>query len=316
MNSIVDLLSPISERSVCGDEDVPSVYKVLGSPFASNIADSYSLKRDCEDVLLRDCKHIGVAVKLAIVNLQIGGLRGFGEGLDLVDGLLCTFWDAAFPLMQDGDARIGSFDLFNPGERTTVHALDFLKQTKCIGEMTLESVGEVKSLYGERPPEVAGCLTFIQKMGYKEREAVILGIMQSKMALERIELRFNVKRTQAPDLSRMRKLIDDASEGCFRLFGAALFDETVENKGSEIAKKTIQSLAGKALERNEILQQLEGVRKYFDACEPSSPVATLIERAQAIAKLNFVDIARLLHRGVTDPIAKLVWDSDFEVKKE
>ncbi len=60
----------------------------------------------CTDALASRSKDVQIAAWLTEALLKTERLAGFKEGLDLIRGLLETFWDTLYPELEDGDAEL------------------------------------------------------------------------------------------------------------------------------------------------------------------------------------------------------------------
>ncbi len=71
----------------------------------------------CQEALATKSKDLQLAAWLAEALLWTDGFAGLQQGLDLVRGLLETFWDTLYPQLEDGDAELRAAPLDWIGSR-------------------------------------------------------------------------------------------------------------------------------------------------------------------------------------------------------
>jgi type VI secretion system protein ImpA len=69
------------------------------------VADWVEVAKLCQDAIATQSKDLQLAVWLAEAQLKREGVRGFGEAVQLCQGLLNKFWDNLYPELDDGDAE-------------------------------------------------------------------------------------------------------------------------------------------------------------------------------------------------------------------
>ena len=124
MSTVEQLLIPISAEAPCGadmqfaaeldaiararEADDPSLEQGAWVTTVKQ-ADWKFVGAQCDQLIATRSKDLKLAVWLVEARARTDGLRGFGEGLQLVSGLCDRYWDSLFPLADDGDhdLRIG-----------------------------------------------------------------------------------------------------------------------------------------------------------------------------------------------------------------
>ncbi len=67
------------------------------------VADYAQVVKLCQDVIATESKDLQLAVWLCEALLKKESINGLREGLDLCRGLIETFWDGLYPVVEDGD---------------------------------------------------------------------------------------------------------------------------------------------------------------------------------------------------------------------
>jgi type VI secretion system protein ImpA len=65
----------------------------------------------CTDVLTKQSKDLQIAAWITEALANLEGLSGLRQGLELVRGLLDTFWDSVYPQIEDGDLDLRAMPL-------------------------------------------------------------------------------------------------------------------------------------------------------------------------------------------------------------
>jgi type VI secretion system protein ImpA len=338
---IAKLLQPIAEDSPCGDDleydpafaELETV--IQGKPeqqFGKTIIPAE--EPDWRDIqkrvlpLLERSRDMRLAVYLVRALLGTQGFVGFGEGLELLKGLLQTYWEQMHPRLDPADDN-------DPTMRANILGslcdwdmmLRRIRETPLVHSRTFGRFGlrEIDIAAGTQPaPEgseapttaaIDGAFTECDVEELKATAAAVRGALASVAAIDAY-FTDQVGAAQAPDMGELIKNLKEAQQ---------VLTERLSRRGvSEVVPVAEEALEGEAglpgdaaaqaggaaapvrigeiTTRDDVIRLLDKICDYYAKYEPSSPVPLLLHRAKRLASKHFMDILRDL--AAADAIAQ------------
>ncbi len=165
-------------------------------------ADYPAVIKLASEALATKSKDLQLAAWLTEALLKTEGFSGVRQGLDLVKGLLETFWDTLYPVLEDGDAELRMTPLnwvatslgfplrLAPINKARHSWLEYTESRKVIYEAQADTedkkAARAKALEsGKLPPEdFDKAFAETPKAYYVEAEATLDGCMQTVAALD------------------------------------------------------------------------------------------------------------------------------------
>jgi type VI secretion system protein ImpA len=268
--------------------------------------------RDLAIALLGRSKDIRAAVLLTRAELQIRGMPGLKQGLELMAGLLSRFWSDLHPQLDpdeglDPSSRVnvlldlcGLDTLLKPLRATP------LIHSRIFGVVTYRDLEALKS-GGSAPPETqqqdaAKVTGAFQDCDLDELRAVtrdVAGALAEACALDQA-LADHVPPQSMPDLSPLTDLLS-AIHGVLetRLDERQPpldVDSAIVSAADSVAHDSsgvrLAAMSAQISSREDVLRALDRICDYYESYEPSSPVPLLLKRARRLATGSFIDIVR------------------------
>lgn len=262
------------------------------------------------DKLLQESKNLNVAVLLTRALLRVEGLPGFYVGLSVIKGLVEQFWDGLYPPLDPTDA--------DPMERLnamralwTTQGLSELRgspivSVRGLGEFSLNDVlvakGVNKPKAGVTPPSPQHVIKGI------ETGASVELLTQARESLENLKaieatVRAKTGDSFAFDTAPLREVLQRivltlnehvkqpaAPSAAADLVNAGAMGGD-PNLVSPAASVPMQ-IPGQIQSRDDVVEALEKICRYYEQNEPSSPVPLLMQRAKRLATMNFMEIMK------------------------
>lgn len=274
--------------------------------------------------LLERTRDLRVAAYLTRALLDTDGLRGFADGLALMEGLIERYWDDVYPRLDPEDnndptLRVNTLvSLCDP--ETTLRDLRLapLVHSRSLGRFSLRDAQVAAGLLTplvadeERPPPNQTMIDgAFQEVGLEDLQATADTAAEAMERAERIEalLTDQVGVTAAPDMSALASLLKEirqvlAEQLRRRGVDAAGESETgefVESGAAGGAPATGQRMiVGDIASREDVIRTLDKICEYYRRYEPSSPVPFLLKRAQRLVTMDFMEVLRDLAPNATE----------------
>lgn len=333
MSSIANFLEPISSEKPCGENlaydqaFLDLQVKVRGkeeTQFSAAEDPNWKELLELSTGLLARFRHLQVGVTYTLALLQTEGLLGFRDGLKLLHGWLDKYWDKVYPGLDPDDNN-------DPTERVNIlqtlsittfgdpyRFCDRLAQvplceSKTLGRYNLQQIragaggtpspdgatvaaaspAQVEAAFRDTPPE--------------SLQARFDAVVESQATLKETETLLGklVGASRAPTFEALRKTLEEVRvaytpfvilpAGAETGSSATAPGEPGKGDGRGMLKKTIDS-------REDVLQALRAVCEYYQRREPSSPLPFLLQRAQRLVNMDFMQIVNDL---APDSIAQM-----------
>lgn len=305
------LLSPLEYTSACGAEiEYDPEYIELQVAAAEKVEQQFGTtiipaqQPNWSDVaqragdLLRRTKDLRVLAYVARASAEIDGLPGYANVLELALRWLELYWKELYPRIQiDGEE--------DPLPR--INAISSLMEIEGVGRALRRaplaqgdfgriSLREVE-LYLDKNSYLSGIPGDAQL-----RQKLISGDTPEINAVRRINttalalthlIESHLGTSWTPDFSGMTKPFEQIVRALDELSGTHAISESpaIASEYPTEQSAPAPQASGTTLERREqAMQQMESICRYFERYEPGHPAALLIRRAQRLMPLNFMEI--------------------------
>lgn len=255
--------------------------------------------------LFERTKDLRVAVLLTRAELNVGGLGGFSDGLALTRGLLETYWETVYPLLDADDDNDPTFrvntiinladhdgllhDLLNANIVSATMAGQFSLRDLRVANGDLQAPAAQENV-----PDAAIINAAFMEADLDELTANAESVEQALEHSQAIDAVFNEKigAANGPDL---QPLFDDLKD-LKRVFTENL---SARGIGVEVDEEATggdgpggQPISGEIRSREDAVRMIDKICIYFERNEPSSPVPLLLNRAKRLISKDFLDILR------------------------
>lgn len=304
MSTIEQLLEPVSTDAPCGEDmqfapELDAIAKAREADDPSleqgawvttvKEADWKYVAAQCDKLIATRSKDLKLAVWLAEARAKTAGLRGLGEGMQLIAGLCRRYWDAVYPLAEEGDQdlRIGKLRWLATCMPNLLRAMAL---TEGAGYSMIDFEAARNRPADAAPgPDVDGARKrssrgFYQKL-LQDAAFCQQAMLEAESAIDAC------LGEEGPGFSNARATLDDlihtvtlsAREvGAVGEGAAGALLPAVAEPGAPAQMVVLDGVvqaAGPAQTRIQALAQLREVAAFFRRTEPHSPVAYLAEKA-------------------------------------
>ena len=266
--------------------------------------------------LLKKSKDLRICVYLTVAAMKLEGLPGLSDGLAVLHGLLDRFWETVYPQLDPDDdndptERVNIIDsLAQPPTMDDPMGIQrrlqevYLCDSKQVGRFGIRDIhiatGEIATTADpDSPPadmatiEAAFMDTEVETLT-ANAEAVSASIQHAK-DIEAL-LTDKVGAGNAADLSSFIKVLTSIQSVLSEYLakrGAAVPDavEADSEQGSDGGGGSpAPGLSGEVRSRQEVLNAIDKIFRYYETQEPSSPVPVVLKRARRLVTMNFMEI--------------------------
>ncbi|TVR64344.1 MAG: type VI secretion system protein TssA [Candidatus Competibacteraceae bacterium] len=274
--------------------------------------------------LLERTRDLRVAAYLTRASLNTDGLRGFTDGLALLEGLIERHWESVYPQLDPDDdndptLRVNTIvSLCDP--ETTLRDLRVapLVHSRSLGRFSLRDVQVAAGLLTpvvadeeHTPPNQTMIDGAFQEASLEDLQAIAETVAEAMERAERIEalLTDRVGVTAAPDMSALAGVLKEIRQILTeqlrrRGVEGASEDETGEFGESGAAGGTLatgqRTIVGDIAGREDVIRMLDKICDYYRRYEPSSPVPFMLRRAQKLVTMDFMEVLRDLAPNATE----------------
>lgn len=305
------LVTPVSEEHPCGedlDAAQPLVlaafdgYRVFGqmTPWPKDKQPDWREIRDRSLEVLGQSRDLRVLAHLAAAALHTEGLGAFGQTLEAAKAWLSTWWDQAFPRI-DEDAILRRNALNGFADRVAV--VDGLRRAPLLVHRQLGtySIRDIEIAQGhltpgpDEPPRNASQLDAL--LGALETENLQTIAGQVTAAVENFRAIESIMRDHggseaAPDFSAPLQLLARTKillDGQLATRMPADASSAADGAGDGGRPAGVRA-PGAIGTRDDAMKTLDAVAAFFRANEPSSPVPLFIERAKRLVGKDFLAV--------------------------
>ncbi len=266
--------------------------------------------------LLARTKDLRVAVHLTKALLHTDGLRGFSEGLTLLQRFVETYWEGLYPHLDPEDGNDPTMRVNILSTLTAPEVLAAVRTTPLIVSRTIGrfSFKDVEAAAIETSTEGNGAghsrTANIEAAGMDCDLAVLQADVSAAQAcaaaLKGIEsaLVESVGAGSAPNFSGLAVLVRKIATFLHTTLGRRVpsaVDVSADGDGAP-SSRPAASLSGEIGSREDVVRALDRILGYYKKYEPSSPIPLFMERCKRLVTMSFVDIVRDL---VPDAISQI-----------
>lgn len=334
MADLLALLNEISSEKPCGDylEYDPAYLELLKNivgkpedPISGESAQPPNWRDIHKDTLalLQRSKDLQVVVCLLRSLINLEGIAGFRDGLNLLLGLLQKYWPEIHPVLDPDDdldptARINIIEeLSNFDSVLRPLSLSPLVDAKSVGRFSLRDIhlatDKIEVPEGAVKPDLslikAAFLDASPELVKASHDAIIDSISSVQQVEAFIDAQ--VGSGNGADLSPLVALLKEMRVAVEQFADATLGSENLDSDQvdpglADSAYETKLSRQQTAVlginSRQDVLQALDLICKYYADNEPSSPVPILLRRAKHLATSDFMQI---VHNLLPDGVSQL-----------
>lgn len=309
-------LDPVSSSLPCGSDlcydqaFLDLQVRVRGkeeTQFAAGEGPNWREVLDNSLALTERFKHLQVGVILTLALLQTGGLPGFRDGLQLLRGWIDRYWETIYPPLdaednQDPTERINILQCLSvttmgdPYRFCDRLSQAILCESKTLGRFTLEMMTNGSDGAGSTVDSAQITAAFRDSPA-EELQARYQALTESLAALEEMEslLMEKVGAGHVPNFEMLRKRLIEMRGFLAPHVAAPVVDHAVlppsSSSPAQATGKGSFPGAPKAIEsREDVLAALRAICDYYQSREPSSPVPFLLQRAQRLVNMDFLQI--------------------------
>lgn len=329
------LLAPIGEASPCGDDlEYEAGFTALvtaaqgkpeqqfGDTVIPAVEPEWREVAEQADAILRRSKDVRAAVLLLRAATRQQGITGFAAGLELLNGLLGTFWDGIHPKLDADDDNdptmrinalapltdesMGLRDLYDAQVGMARGIGPIRVRDIAIAHNTLATVG------GETTYSTAQMQAGLEAI-QADRPEAIQAAMSVLALVDRLQqlVAERTGRADMLDLDPLRAIGRVLHKACAAASGApggVTADATDGDTGSDAqagdtgTARSAGGMRGEIHNRQDAVQMLDRVIRYLEQAEPGNPAPLLIERAKKLIGVSFLEIMANLAPNAMDTI--------------
>lgn len=292
------------------DPGLLALEEALASPSESG-PDWRALRKQALDLLGRG-RHLRVAVYLALAELGTDGLPGLADGLRLLAALVGEGWQSVQPRLDPDDGndpteRINILAALSPPPAAYQDPFQFpgrllrtpFLASRRLGILDLRTLqlaaGELAPAEGEARPGASLVKGILADAPAEERERALAAVRSARASLAAIQsaVAAAAGAGRGLDLSRL--------DGLLRRIGEALATEDAPAPAAEAAPAAPGQPAaaappaappGEIASRQQALDAIERVIRYYETHEPGHPAPLLLRRARRLASASFAELLR------------------------
>lgn len=309
------LLTPVSSEQPCGenleyDADYMAMEQACAGKAEQQFGDTIipAEPADWNKVeqlalsLLERSKDLRVMLALTRAWTQLKGLRGYANGLLLVQQALLLYWEPLWPLLEEDGQHDPFYRVNALAALSDISALSTaLRQAALIRHASDEiSLRDACSLLdGSKTdcPGYPGGLTRLQDelaRGGPGPEAVVL--INERLLTIRETVTEQLGNGGLPEMEQLLKTVNTVAAACQSTDLSSLIPPPASSSAAEPTPQSApQSADWRTVQlssRADAQLMLEKVKHYFVRHEPSHPAPLMIERVQRMVELDFMEIIR------------------------
>lgn len=287
----------------------------------------------CVELLAR-ARDLRVAVLLALCESRLDGYAGLERGLKVVRGCIETFWDSVHPQLDPEDAmdplmRANILSALSAPIATFGDTIKFLERVRSLplcesrqlGRYSLEDFAIASGALAlpegstRTKPEITVIEAAFQETDLEKLQATLASVEACSAHVQAIQAAFNakVKPNQSVDLSGLTKLLADVLAHLRRHVaartGAPAPDETggggPQSGGAGGGHSGGAAISGQVRSSGDVRVALDAVIQYYEANEPSSPVALIVKCAKQAAGKDFLTLSELIDPEAVKVLRKI-----------
>lgn len=245
-------------------------------------------------------KHLGLAKFALLADLHISGLSGLADGVVLLNQLLSRYWDAVYPIIEDGDAEERLSILTGIDDPLVIEGLGTITvcKGKRAGSYSLDQICS-SELDGDPSPTLVEASineTLSDTPDFYERLGVQLVELRQQLNFLRniVKERLPNEQIRFPGIESKLVVLEGflSKVGAEPTLSEAGYDDDDEGSADVSAGKgpKVAVANGDITSRADVVKQLDRIIRFYSKSEPTSPVPHLLNRAKKVVNMNFMEI--------------------------
>ena len=247
--------------------------------------------------VLEKSHDLRAAIHLAGARLQLGGLEGFSEVLDLIRGYIVDHWSTCHPQLDADDdddptMRVNAVAAISDhGTILRRLARAPITDSRAFGKLALKDIEDASG-------EDLGML----RAAFKDTDPDLLGARRAAMstalaAVHAIDEKFDTEIPgRGPDLSALKSRL----AAIVAQLNGGVDDEPAVAEDAEMTEETAPTGATRPAPRGgggirstaDVTAAIDQIVTFYQQTEPSSPVPIILERAKRLVNADFLTIIR------------------------
>jgi len=320
-----ELLKPISDEQPCGEDlyydpgfqELESLMKGKEETQFSKAEDPdwRKLHERCVELYGRT-KDLRVATAMCLAAVKVDGLPGLKEALAALKELLERYWEPIYPRLDPEDGndplyRMNIIAALSTPRGTFGDPMRFLErlyeaplaQSVQLGRFSLADLarsetGEVNA-EGQSPPskeQIEGALRDTNPDELVAKHQLAGDMVQFVTDMDTF-ITNTVGSGKAPNLELLKHQLKEIQKALIPFLPAGTVQEAntaeAEEAGVEAgAASAPKVITGEIQSRQDVVKMIDKICQYYARTEPSSPVPSVLKRAQRLAEMSFMDIIK------------------------
>ena len=291
------------EQAVQGKAEVQ-----YGDTITPAVAPEWKVVKRLASSLLDRSRDLRVIVPLLRSSLALDGFAGMADCIALIERLLEERWDSVHPQLDPDDdndptLRINSLAILSD----TATVLREVKEATLIvlpglGAISVRDLeiatGELTAPEGQSRIAMSSIEAAMKDVAPEYLQRMLEALTAAYDRTRNIEtlLVRQVGSSQALNLDPLTRMLARGRD----VLSSAVLDESLGNddaQGAEAngnAGRTAGAISGDVNSRTDVVRMLEKIVAYYRREEPSSPVPLILERAQRLVTMNFLELLQEL----------------------
>ena len=303
-----------------------------GDQWQEPIPPNWSRVRELAMATLERSKHLRPAICLVAAEVELNGLPGLHQGLSVVRGLLERYWPTLHPQLdpEDDNDPMRRLNIVNdlsppPGIGQMDDPLQIPQRvrrvTLCQSPQASFGLrhwqmarGEIEPDPGDEPaPDAAVIEATFQATDSAELKQTLAAIDGALKELETIAgfLAERVETEAEVDFSALEKVLDQQRRLCGSYVDVG-GEAAVEPGGPVVEAGTAGGggTGGEIRSSQDVRLTLDRICRYYENCEPSSPVPLLLKRARRLVDKPFNAILEDLAPQALSQVREITGEED------
>lgn len=327
MAELADLLVEITSDSPCGENleydnaRIALDTNIQGTP-ENQFSGEKSQPPNWREIqkesltLLKKSKDLQVMLYFIRALIPLEGIKGFRDGMSLLEKSLVSFWDGLHPQLDPSDgldptSRVNILEELASLELVLQPlSLAMLVESKSVGRFCLRDIhyatDKIPVPDKQAKPELNTIKAAFLDVELDELTGIYQALNDAAESARTIEtfVASMVGNTNGPNLDGLKAFLKDACHNFEQLAGDRLSTEEPEQLEEGQADASITGaavgggqsaktfVAGEITSRRDVINALDSISKYYKVYEPSSPVPILLERAKYLVTADFMEVVK------------------------
>jgi type VI secretion system protein ImpA len=310
MINVEELLKPVSADVPTGedlsyDPELAGLQLLIkGKPetqfSAAEEPDWRAIREKALDLFKRT-KDLRVAVTLCLAELKLDGLTGFAQGLEVIRGMVERSWAGLFPKLDpeegnDPTERLNVLGAIAAPAGTFGDPFAFIDNLRRIplaesARLGRYSLADIKKGEAEGSPQEGQISAAFQDTDaeiLKTKYVAVQNAHEHVTALDH-SLGAAVGAGQGFNISPLTEVLAQIKKALADHLPVGTVPAETAATPTETAAIAVARNDGEIRSRQDVIRALQGICDYYAKHEPSSPLPFLLQRAQRLVEMNFLE---------------------------